>query len=96
MCNVCGVLHVKAEREMGLLLRHAQSDAESGNQDAKQSMKQIGSVYLQNREVSAQEAVYRVCTLRLQECSRKVEFVSVGEKSCSNEFALECNSEKIS
>ncbi|XP_071788473.1 uncharacterized protein [Asterias amurensis] len=69
----------KAEHEMGVLLKHAQSEAESGNQDAKQSMKQIGSVYLQNREVSAQEAVYRVCTLRLQECSRKVEFVPVGE-----------------
>ena len=69
----------KAEREMGLLLKHAQSEAESGNQDAKQSMKQIGSVYLHNREVSAQEAVYRCCTLRLQECSRKVQFVPVGE-----------------
>ncbi len=69
----------KAEREMGQLLKHAQSEAEEGNEDAKQSMKQIGSVYLQNREVSAQEAVYRCCSLRLQECSRKVEFIPLGE-----------------
>ena len=42
-------------------------------------MKKIGSTYLHNREVSAQEAVYRVCNLRLKEGSRKVEFIPVGE-----------------
>ena len=41
----------KAEREMGLLLSQAQNEALKGNTDAKQCMKQIGQVYLQNREV---------------------------------------------
>ncbi len=78
VCYLVGYLS-KAENEMGQLLKHAQNEAEQGSPDAKQSMKQIGSVYLQNREVSAQEAVYRCCTLRLQECSRKVEFIPLGE-----------------
>ena len=69
----------KAERGMGLLLGQAQSEALKGNVDAKQSMKQIGQVYLQNRDVSAQEACFRVCTLRLKEGSRKVEFIPLGE-----------------
>ena len=56
----------KAEREMGLLLSQAQNEAVKGNLDAKQSMKQIGQVYLQNREVSAQEACFRVCNLRVE------------------------------
>ena len=69
----------KAEREMGVLLSHAQSEAQKGNLDAKQSMRKLGSVYLHNREVSAQEAVYRVCGLRLKEGSREVQFIPVGE-----------------
>ena len=35
----------KAEREMGLLLGQAQSEALKGNVDAKQSMKQITSLF---------------------------------------------------
>lgn len=42
-------------------------------------MIKIGSAYLSHREVSAQEAVYRICNLRMRECSRKVLFVPVGE-----------------
>ncbi len=38
-------------------------------------------MYLQNREVSAQEACFRVCNLRLKEGSRKVEFIPLGENS---------------
>ncbi|XP_071476043.1 uncharacterized protein [Diadema antillarum] len=68
----------KAEREMGLLLKNAESEMKEGNEDARKSMREIGHVYMQNREVSAQESVYRVCSLRLKECSRKVEFIPVG------------------
>lgn len=42
-------------------------------------MKKIGSAYLNHREVSAQEAVYRVCNLKMKECSRKVVFIPVGD-----------------
>ncbi|XP_046348179.2 uncharacterized protein LOC124128768 [Haliotis rufescens] len=65
----------KAEREMGLLLNHAQKEANKDNTDAKSALKKIGAVYLHNREVSAQEAVFRVCNLRLKEGSRKVQFI---------------------
>merc|ERR1712035_258217 len=49
----------KAEREMGLLLKHAQNEVKSkGNVEAKQALNKLG-VFLHNREVSAQESVYR-------------------------------------
>lgn len=34
---------------------------------------------MHHREVSAQEAVYRVCNLKMKECSRKVVFIPVGD-----------------
>ena len=69
----------KAEREMGMLLRQTKLEAEEGNMNARQTMKAIGSAYLHNREVGVQEAVYRVCGLHMKECSRKVQFIPVGE-----------------
>lgn len=36
-------------------------------------------MYLHNRDVYAQEAVYRVTNMHLKECSRKVVFVPVGD-----------------
>ena len=68
----------KAEREVGMLLSHTLSEIKEGNNDAKQSMKKLGQAYMHNREVSAQESVYRVCTLKLKECSRKVEYIPAG------------------
>ena len=69
----------KAEREMGLLLKQTKIEAEEGNKSASQTLKAIGSAFLHNREIGIQEAVYRVCTLKMKECSRKVVFVPVGE-----------------
>ena len=46
---------------------------------ASQTLKAIGSAFLHNREIGIQEAVYRVCTLKMKECSRKVVFIPVGE-----------------
>ncbi|XP_062606605.1 uncharacterized protein LOC134268370 [Saccostrea cucullata] len=69
----------KSEREMGMLLKQTQIEAIEGNLSARQTMRSIGSAYLNQREVSAQEAVYRVCNLRMKESSRKVVFVPVGE-----------------
>lgn len=57
----------KSEREMGMLLKQTKLEAEEGNYDARQTMKKIGSAYLHHREVSAQEAVYRVCNLKMKE-----------------------------
>ena len=69
----------KAEREMGLLLDCAQKEGHKGNLDAKAAFKSLGSVYLHNREVSAQESVYRLTGMHLKECSRKVTFIPTGE-----------------
>ncbi|XP_052690977.1 uncharacterized protein LOC128168860 [Crassostrea angulata] len=69
----------KSEREMGMLLKQTKIEATEGNLSAKQTIKKIGSAYLNHREVSAQEAVYRVCNLKMKECSRKVMFIPVGE-----------------
>ncbi|XP_042265880.1 uncharacterized protein LOC121896203 [Thunnus maccoyii] len=70
----------KAEREMGLLLGNAQKEAsKDGNVSAKEALKNLGSVYLHNRDVCAQEAVYRLTNMHLKECSRKVVFVPTGD-----------------
>ncbi|XP_061177698.1 uncharacterized protein LOC133186474 [Saccostrea echinata] len=69
----------KSEREMGMLLKQTQIEAAEGNLSARQTLKSIGSAYLNHREVSAQEAVYRVCNLKMKESSRKVVFIPVGE-----------------
>nr|XP_057920504.1 uncharacterized protein LOC131117065 [Doryrhamphus excisus] len=70
----------KAEREIGLLLSNAQKEAsKQANVSAKEALKSLGSVYLHNRDVCAQEAVYRVTNMHLKECSRKVVFVPTGD-----------------
>ena len=79
-CIVYVVSYIsKAEREMGMLLKQTKIEASEGNLNAKETMKKIGSAYLHHREVSAQEAVYRICNLKMRECSRKFVFVPVGE-----------------
>lgn len=50
----------KAERAMGLMLADTQKEEHNqGNMDAKQALRKLGSVFLHNHEVSAQEGVYR-------------------------------------
>ncbi|XP_078320120.1 uncharacterized protein LOC144621199 [Crassostrea virginica] len=71
----------KSEREMGMLLKQTKIEAEEGNASARSTLKKIGSAYLNHREVGAQEAVYRVCNLKMKECSRKVVFIPVGEST---------------
>ncbi|XP_062622277.1 uncharacterized protein LOC134283815, partial [Saccostrea cucullata] len=94
----------KSEREMGMLLKQTQVEAIEGNLSARQTMRTIGSAYLNQREVSAQEAVYRVCNLRMKESSRKVVFVPVGENptrlskplsQMQNKERKECNDENF-
>ncbi|XP_053179094.1 uncharacterized protein LOC128362380 [Scomber japonicus] len=70
----------KAERDIGLLLGNAQREAsKDGNVSAKEALKSLGSVYLHNRDVSAQEAVYRLSGMHLKEFSRKVVFIPTGD-----------------
>ncbi|VDI00589.1 Hypothetical predicted protein [Mytilus galloprovincialis] len=78
----------KSERELGLLLQQTKNEAADGNLDAQQTMKQVGTAYFHFRELSAQEAVFRVIGLSLKECSRKVEFIPVGENPCKMSIPL--------
>lgn len=65
----------KAEREMGTLLKLAQQEARDGNVDAMSELRQLGTVYLNHREVSLMEAVYRVTGMHLKKTSRKVVYI---------------------
>ncbi|XP_048046234.1 LOW QUALITY PROTEIN: uncharacterized protein LOC125268187 [Megalobrama amblycephala] len=85
----------KAEQEMGLLLQRAQNEAINGNLEAKASLKQLGSVYLHNREISAQEAVYRLTGMHLKECSRKVQFIPIGQNPVKMSLPLHMLQNKV-
>ena len=69
-----------AERQMSHLLKAtAEEAAKEGNMSAKAAMNKISMEYLFNREVSSQEATYRVCGLPLKKCSRKCLVICTGE-----------------
>ena len=78
----------KAERELGLLLQQTKIEAREGNMNAQATMKKVGTAYMHHREISAQEAVFRVTGLKLKECSRKVEFIPVGDNPCKMSLPL--------
>ncbi|XP_067660106.1 uncharacterized protein, partial [Haliotis asinina] len=87
----------KAEREMGLLLAQTEKEARSeDNINAKLALKKLGHTYLTHREVSAQEAVYRVCNMHLKENSRFVQFVPVGMNRARLSLPLETLKQKCS
>lgn len=69
----------KSEHEIGQLLDVAQKEAFNGNLDTKEALKQIGSIYLHSREVSAQEPVYRLTGMHLTDSSHNVIFIPIGE-----------------
>ena len=52
----------KAEREISQVLDCTQREARDGNMEAKSAMKKLETAYLHQREVSAQEASFRVCS----------------------------------
>ncbi|XP_029957163.1 uncharacterized protein LOC115395673 [Salarias fasciatus] len=87
----------KAEREIGLLLNNAQKEAnKEGNLSAREALKKLGSVYLHNRDVCAQEAVYRLTNMHLKECSRKVVFVPTGDNIVRMSLPLHVLKERAS
>uniref|UniRef100_A0A672HNV9 ATP-dependent DNA helicase n=2 Tax=Salarias fasciatus TaxID=181472 RepID=A0A672HNV9_SALFA len=87
----------KAEREIGLLLSNAQKEAnKEGNLSAREALKKLGSVYLHNRDVCAQEAVYRLTNMHLKECSRKVVFVPTGDNIVRMSLPLHVLKERAS
>ena len=63
---------------MGELLKHVAAEART--EELKMQMRKVGSVFLTHREVSAQEAVYRILSLPMKQLSRSVVFVDTNPK----------------
>ena len=70
---------MKTDRAMGVLLKRVAS--ETRTEELKQQMRKVGSAFLTHREVSAQEAVYRILSLPMKQLSRSVVFVDTNPKS---------------
>ena len=71
----------KSQRGMSNLLYHACEEAKRGNVDLKKQVKMIGNKFLDNVEVSAQEAVYLILQLHLHKASRDTIFINTSPPS---------------
>ena len=65
----------KRQKGMSELLRQACNEARNGNSSIKQQVRDIGSKFINNVEISAQEAVYIVLQLPMRKASREIVFV---------------------
>ena len=79
----------KSEREMGDLLKNAQREASEGNNDAIQQLRKLGSVYLQNREISVMGAIYLICSMPLRNSTRNVIFLQTSSDGQKISLPLE-------
>ena len=77
---------LKAEKGMGELLKQATKELQQGN--TRQQLNKLGSVFLTNQEVSAQEAVYRVLSMPLRRCSRTTVFLNTNHKDSRDSLLL--------
>ena len=66
----------KAQKGMSELLREACTEARNGNSSIKQQVRDIGSKFVNNVEISAQEAVYIVLQLPMRKASRQIIFIN--------------------
>ncbi|KAE8277867.1 hypothetical protein D5F01_LYC24092 [Larimichthys crocea] len=71
----------KPEHEMTEFLNDVIRDVKKTNVNEKDEMKQIMQAYAKHREVSAQEAVARTCSLPLKKCSRNVVFIQTDDNA---------------
>lgn len=66
----------KGQKGMSELLREACHEARRGNNTIKQQVRDIGRKFLNNVEISAQEAVYIVLQLPMRKSSRQIIFIN--------------------
>ena len=66
----------KSQRGMSAILDKANKEAKRGDMDLKQKIRHIGNQFLNNVEVSAQEAIYLLLELSLTESTRSVIFIN--------------------
>ncbi len=71
----------KAEHEMSDYLKRVIKDSSHDNLSDRECMKQVMNAYSKNREVSAQEAVARTCSLKLKSTSRSVIFIPTDDNA---------------
>ncbi|XP_066268348.1 uncharacterized protein [Branchiostoma lanceolatum] len=69
---------MKSEKAMSELLR--KTAMEITNEDVKTQLRKLGATFLNHREVSAQEAAYRLLSLPLKSTTRTVLFISTSPK----------------
>ena len=69
---------MKTEKSMGELLKRVAAEART--EELKKQLRKVGSAFLTHREVSAQEAVYRLLSLPMKQLSRSVIFVNTNPK----------------
>ena len=62
---------------MGELIKQVSKECD---EQIRTQLRRLGSVFLNHREVSAQEAVYRILSLPLKQLSRKVVFINTATK----------------
>ena len=69
---------MKNERSMGELLKHVSNEVRTEALTIR--LCKVGTAFLKHREVSAQEAVYRILSLPMKQLSRFVVFVNTNPK----------------
>lgn len=67
---------LKGQKGMSELLREACAEARKGNKTIRQQLRDIGSKFVNNVEISAQEAVYNVLHLPIRKASRQIVFIN--------------------
>ena len=75
---------MKTDRAMGELLKRVAN--ETRTEDLKTQLKKVGSAFLTHREVSAQEAVYRILPLPMKRMSRTVLFIDTNPKKTESVY----------
>ena len=70
---------MKTERSMGELLKRVAY--ESRSDELIKQLRKVGSAFLTHREVSAQEAAYRILSIPMKQLSRSVVFVDTNPKN---------------
>ena len=66
----------KGQRGMSDLLYQACKEAREGNSDIRQQVRHIGNKFLNNVEISAQEAAYITLQLPMRRSSRSFVFIN--------------------
>ena len=69
---------MKSERQMSQLLKDVCN--QSKEDDVRKQLRKVGTTFLNHREVSAQEAAYRLLSLPLKNQSRKTVFINTDSK----------------